>query len=278
VETRSALRQEREEKKQQKEKPVKRRHPAFIIWGTVLLTLLTLSMILNQTILNARFAVHEITTSNLSTTLMDNVNQGLSQYGISSNVISSSESNKLIKQAVNQVYSGKEINLNLQSEVNNVGDSVSQAAAKYGISASIPSSVTSEAGSNISNAVNSQLNTPQVKQLTNGITIAKTVDHIVMIGSLIGLIVMAIMALPGRHLLGSFSWIGLWGTIIVYALILGLSAIISQVGAQFPDYSTFTAQLATDFQSQAQNIWIVLLIITIILFLVRIGGRIVKRQ
>ena len=99
-----------------------------------------------------------------------------------------------------------------------------------------------------------------------------------MIGSLIGLIVMAIMALPGRHLLGSFSWIGLWGTIIVYALILGLSAIISQVGAQFPDYSTFTAQLATDFQSQAQNIWIVLLIITIILFLVRIGGRVVKRQ
>lgn len=238
--------------------------------------LLMLSSVLGQTILSARFVSHEINNSSLSSTLMNTVNTNLSRYGISTDVISTKESNRLINQAVKQIYSGKPINLNLQPVTSSVGNSVSQAAAEYGISANIPSSITSGVNSSLSTAVNNELNTSQVKRLTNGISIAKMVNHIVMIASLIALVVMVIMAVIQRHLLSSFSWISLWGTVVVYGLIWCFASLIAQIGAQFPDYSSFTAQLAGDFQTAARGSWLILLLSTVILFGLRLGRKLLQ--
>lgn len=277
METRSAIRRKQQEKlSSSSEKP--HRHPLTIVWGTILVVLLMLSLMLNQTLLNARFVNHEISRSNLSSTLMETVNSNLSQYGISTTALSDKEANKLVTQAVDQVYSGKEINLNLQPVINNVGNSASQTAARYGISAEVTNSMTSDVSDEVASAINSQLNTSQVKQFTSMISIAKTVDHSVALISAIGLGIMILVAVLRKYFIRSFSWVGLWSSLITYVLILGLGALINQIGSNYPDFSSFTAQLGTDFHSQAIGSWLVLLIFTVILFGWRIVRGVLKRR
>ena len=277
METRSAIRRKQQEKlSSSSEKP--HRHPLTIVWGTILVVLLMLSLMLNQTLLNARFVNHEISRSNLSSTLMETVNSNLSQYGISTTALSDKEANKLVTQAVDQVYSGKEINLNLQPVINNVGNSASQTAARYGISAEVTNSMTSDVSDEVASAINSQLNTSQVKQFTSMISIAKTVDHVVALISAIGLGIMILVAVLRKYFIRSFSWVGLWSSLITYVLILGLGALINQIDSNYPDFSSFTAQLGTDFHSQAIGSWLVLLIFTVILFGWRIVRAVLKRR
>lgn len=277
METRSAIRRKQQEKlSSSSEKP--HRHPLTIVWGTILVVLLMLSLMLNQTLLNARFVNHEISRSNLSSTLMETVNSNLSQYGISTTALSDKEANKLVTQAVDQVYSGKEINLNLQPVINNVGNSASQTAARYGISVEVTNSMTSDVSDEVASAINSQLNTSQVKQFTSMISIAKTVDHVVALISAIGLGIMILVAVLRKYFIRSFSWVGLWSSLITYVLILGLGALINQIGSNYPDFSSFTAQLGTDFHSQAIGSWLVLLIFTVILFGWRIVRGVLKRR
>lgn len=277
METRSAIRRKQQEKlSSSSEKP--HRHPLTIVWGTILVVLLMLSLMLNQTLLNARFVNHEISRSNLSSTLMETVNSNLSQYGISTTALSDKEANKLVTQAVDQVYSGKEINLNLQPVINNVGNSASQTAARYGISAEVTNSMTSDVSDEVASAINSQLNTSQVKQFTSMISIAKTVDYAVALISAIGLGIMILVAVLRKYFIRSFSWVGLWSSLITYVLILGLGALINQIGSNYPDFSSFTAQLGTDFHSQAIGSWLVLLIFTVILFGWRIVRGVLKRR
>lgn len=277
METRSAIRRKQQEKlSSSSEKP--HRHPLTIVWGTILVVLLMLSLMLNQTLLNARFVNHEISRSNLSSTLMETVNSNLSQYGISTTALSDKEANKLVTQAVYQVYSGKEINLNLQPVINNVGNSASQTAARYGISAEVTNSMTSDVSDEVASAINSQLNTSQVKQFTSMISIAKTVDHVVALISAIGLGIMILVAVLRKYFIRSFLWVGLWSSLITYVLILGLGALINQIGSNYPDFSSFTAQLGTDFHSQAIGSWLVLLIFTVILFGWRIVRGVLKRR
>ncbi|WP_240410635.1 hypothetical protein [Limosilactobacillus vaginalis] len=277
METRSAIRRKQQEKlSSSSEKP--HRHPLTIVWGTILVVLLMLSLMLNQTLLNARFVNHEISRSNLSSTLMETVNSNLSQYGISTTALSDKEANKLVTQAVDQVYSGKEINLNLQPVINNVGNSASQTAARYGISAEVTNSMTSDVSDEVASAINSQLNTSQVKQFTSMISIAKTVDHAVALISAIGLGIMILVAVLRKYFIRSFSWVGLWRSLITYVLSLGLGALINQIGSNYPDFSSFTAQLGTDFHSQAIGSWLVLLIFTVILFGWRIVRGVLKRR
>ena len=277
METRSAIRRKQQEKlSSSSEKP--HRHPLTIVWVTILVVLLMLSLMLNQTLLNARFVNHEISRSNLSSTLMETVNSNLSQYGISTTALSDKEANKLVTQAVDQVYSGKEINLNLQPVINNVGNSASQTAARYGISAEVTNSMTSDVSDEVASAINSQLNTSQVKQFTSMISIAKTVDHVVALISAIGLGIMILVAVLRKYFIRSFSWVGLWSSLITYVLILGLGALINQIGSNYPDFSSFTAQLGTDFHSQAIGSWLVLLIFTVILFGWRIVRGVLKRR
>lgn len=277
METRSTFRHEQQQLKAKKSSPKRSRHPLVVIWGIVLVTLLMLSLILNQTILNVRFVNHEITRSNLSSVLIKTVNNNLAEYGVST-TLSDKETNKLVTQAVDQIYSGKEINLNLQPVIGNVDSAASQAAARYGLSTEIPNSVTSGVSDEISTTINGQLNTPQVKQLTSIISIAKVVDHVVMVVSIIGLGIMFLFALFRRNFVRLFSWIGLWSSLIVYVLILGLGEIITQIGENYPDFSSLTAQVGMDFHSQALNWWLILLVVTIILFIWRIVTGTVKRR
>ena len=138
--------------------------------------------------------------------------------------------------------------------------------------------MTSDVSGEVASAINSQLNTSQVKQFTSMISIAKTVDHVVALISAIGLGIMILVAVLRNYFIRSSSWVGLWSSLITYVLILGLGALINQIGSNYPDFSSFTAQLGTDFHSQAIGSCLVLLIFTVILFGWRIVRGVLKRR
>src|SRR5699024_11994507 len=69
--------------------------------------------------------------------MLNQVNSSLIQYGISTSVLKKSDTDKLINQAIDQVYAGEKINLDLSPIVNNVGTSVNSQLAQYGLSTSM---------------------------------------------------------------------------------------------------------------------------------------------
>lgn len=193
--TRSELRAQRQETEAVEEPVTKtpaRHHFLFRLWGIICLTLLALGLLLNVTLLNPNF-VKEITSSSLESIMMSQVNSSLTQYGISTSVLKKSDTDKLITQAVDQIYAGEKINLDLSSVVNSVSSSVDSQLAQYGLSTSmLPAGSSSAVTNNINSIVNSQLNTPEVSQLITGIKIAKTSVNIILVICLISLVLLII--------------------------------------------------------------------------------------
>ena len=103
--------------------------------------------------------------------------------------------------------------------------------------------MTSDVSDEVASAINSQLNTSQVKQFTSMISIAKTVDHAVALISAIGLGIMILVAVLRKYFIRSFSWVGLWSSLITYVLILGLGALINQIGSNYPDFSRSPSEI-----------------------------------
>lgn len=136
--TRSELRAQRQEKV---EKPIeetpKKRQFLYCLWGVICVTLLGLTLLINSTLLNVNFVKEEVTSSSLESVMLGQVNSSLTQYGISTSVLKKSDTDKLINQAIDQVYAGEKINLDLSPIVNNVGTSVNSQLAQYGLSTSM---------------------------------------------------------------------------------------------------------------------------------------------
>lgn len=246
----------------------------FRIVGTFFLTLLTLMMLINSTILNRDFAKHQIESSSLESLMLDQVNSSLTQYGISTSVLSKNETDKIISQAIDQVYSGEKINLDLSPVLANVNSSVNDQLAQYGLSTSmLPAGGTSSITSNVNSAVNSQLNTPVVAQVTTGIRIAKVVVNLILFASLAMLVILIMKAGWQKHLLASFSWISLLTLLVFNLLVTGIKVVVSQSGAQFPDLSPFITQVVEAVQQRGMTYSLLLGGLAIILFVIRAAKR-----
>lgn len=285
--TRSELRAKRQQEEEQTElapteqvepapAPAKTGHHLFFrFWGIVFVTLLSLALLLNGTLLNKDFVKHEITTSSLETVMLDQVNSSLTQYGIPTTALQKSDADKLVEQAVDQVYSGQKISLDLTPVVNNVNSSVNSQLAQFGLSTSmLPAGSSATVAGNLNAAVNNQLNTPQVTGLITGIKIAKAVVNITLLVSAIMLVVLVIKAILQHHGLASFSWISLLGMVVLLAVIAAIKAIATQVGAQFSDISPFISQLTDDFAQRGMTYAFLLAGVAVILFALRIGKQI----
>lgn len=253
--TRSELRAQRQETEAVEEPVTKtpaRHHFLFRLWGIICLTLLALGLLLNVTLLNPNFVKKEITSSSLESIMMSQVNSSLTQYGISTSVLKKSDTDKLITQAVDQIYAGEKINLDLSSVVNSVSSSVDSQLAQYGLSTSmLPAGSSSAVTNNINSIVNSQLNTPEVSQLITGIKIAKTSVNIILVICLISLVLLIIRGLWQRHFVKNFSWICIVASILYTVIILVAHTLAIQAGQYQADLSPFIVQVANDFQQQA---------------------------
>lgn len=280
--TRSELRaqQQAAQEKQDEQSspaPVKQHHKGFILGGVIVLTLLFVSLLMNMTVLNSRFVIHEATNSVIEDNLVSQVNGGLEKYGISSSVLTKKDTNKLIKQAVNQVYAGKRIKLDLTPVVKHVGTSASNELSQYGIEVNIPSQVTGGVAAELNAEVNSQVNTPAVTTFIDDLKVAKTACNLVEVISGLILLVLVGWSLIDHHLWQSFSWIGLWTLVVGTVLVQISRQLVLQAAQDEPDYTSLIAQVMNDFTGRADALLGLLLLITVILFVGRFAGRLWRR-
>lgn len=257
------------EKEEKAVTALKRHHHFFNFWGTILLVLFLLSLIVNATFLNRSFVLHEIKGSVVETTITDQVNAGLEQYGISGSVLTDKETDQLLTQAVNQVYAGKKISLDLSRVTAKVGSSVDSELSQYGL-AGVGSTATAAISQNVNAAVNSQVNNSTVASFTRGVQVARAVTNAIMIGSGLLLVALIIIALLRRHLLESLSHICIGAAIIDGLVVLLVAKLGPQLAADSPDYVSFVAQLATDFSHRALGMVSLVLIVGLGLLAIRI--------
>ena len=253
-------------------------HHFFNFWGTIFLILFVLSTILNATILNPKFVLHEVRDSVVETTITDQVNGALERYGVPTSLLTDKDTDNLLNQAVNQVYAGKNIHLDLSSVTQRAGATADNELAQYGL-AGVGNTVSANLGQSVNNVVNSQLNTPGVARLANGIHLARLTSNAVFALTGICLLVLAVLGLLGHHFTRSFSRMGVW-TVVIDGAICGIvGKLAPQLAADQPDYTAFVAQLATSFMHTAWATIGLVLVVTIGLFIWRVfAGRLLSRR
>lgn len=237
-----------------------------------------LSMILNATLLNPKFILREVRDSVVETTITDQVNGALQRYGVPTSLLTDKDTDHLLTQAVNQVYAGKSIHLDLSRVTQRAGATADSELAQYGL-AGVGSAVSADLTQNVNNVVNSQLNTPVVARLANGIHLTKLVTNAIFMVTGIGLLILIVLAILGRHFAQSFSWIGIWAVVIDGLVCGAIGKLAPQLAADQPDYAAFVAQLSAAFIHTAVVILGPILVVTIVLFIWRIfAGRLLSHR
>lgn len=245
-------------------------HIGLQILGVVLLTVLTISFIVERTILNKSFIMHEVTSSALESTILDEVDDGLQQYGIPTSAVTKADTDHIVRTVVNQAFAGQRLKLDLSPITNNVENQANDELSKFGLSTDIlPSGTPSAVASQVNSTVNSQINTPEVTAVINGLQVARVATNICLIVSACGLLVLIVLAILRRHFATSFSWIFLFGTVISWLIIEVVRAVIPQLVQPYPDYSTFAVQCAGDFGQTAMPVIAVTGILAVICWAIR---------
>ena len=252
-------------------KPRQPRHPMRTFWGVVALLLLGISLLLNQTILNQHFAEHEVQRSNLASTVNNNLNQVAGKYGINDGALDESTTNKLLTQAVDQIYAGKPLQLDFSSAIkksmNSAAPSIDGVQIPKGL---LSSSVGSAASDGISASLNQQINTPEVQQFTNILQVWKNINRIVMLASAILLVVVLAVLLVGRASLGSFLRLIGISTVLLGLITELFKGLIISIGQRFPDYWALIVQVANDMAKVGINYCLALGVLFIILIIIGI--------
>lgn len=248
--------------------PVKKHH-LFNLWGIISLGLLMLCLIMNVTFLNRQFALREIKDSVIATTITDQVNAGLGRYGIPNSALTNRETNRLLTQAIDQVYAGEKIKLDLSPVTAHVGSGIDSQLAQYGL-AGAGSTTAAALNQNVNDEVNAQLNSPTVTKFIHEVQIIRTSVTIIMMVTGLILVVMIIHAILHQHLITSFSYICIGAAIIDGFFVWVVTKIGPQLVEDQPDFVSFVAQLVADFSRRAAAMLSVILVIGLALLAVRV--------
>lgn len=238
-----------------------RHHRGFNLIGVIVLTIFLIALIFNGTVFNQKFVAREIGKSSVSTTIVTNVNQELSQYGLPDNVMTKKQANRLVNASVKQVYAGDEIKLNLNPVFSRAEKLIDQDLVGLGVSTSqLPTAVTSTVKAKINATVTKQINTARVQQMTSKVLLAKRVTTIVLIGSSILLVILLVWALIGRHLMMSLSWILIISSLLSLGIIKGITTFLNNLTANSTYLSTISSQAIQDVGHFGNELVLVVLI------------------
>lgn len=251
--------------------PRRLRQPMRVFWGVIALTLLGVALLFNQTVLNRHFAEQEIQRSNVAATVNNNLNEVAGKYGINDGALDEGTTNKLLKQAVDQIYAGKQLDLDFSSAIKNSTNGVSPSVDGIQIPKGLlSSSIGSEATAGISSSLNQQINTPEVQRFTSILQIWKNVNNIIMIISAIILVVVLVVLIIGRASWGSFMrLVGIPAVLLAIITWLIKTGIVS-VGRSFPDYSALLVQVANDIAAVGFHYCLALAVVIILLIVIKI--------
>lgn len=246
-------------------------HFGMIFLGTIVAVIAAICLFLNLTVLNSDFAADELADSAVSTQIQSQVNDSVSQYGFSGKILTLSETKGLVRQAVKQVYAGKEINLDLSQVEKRWENQINAGLNTFGLSTSlVPSTITDSLKSQVSTEVNENLNTSEVKTASRDIYTAKTIVNLLLgISSLI-LLIMAIWSLLRRYFVQSFSWIVTWTTLLMILVMAVLRPGLLKLASSYPDYASTIVQVTSAVIERGWQIIAVMVIVGIALWIVRV--------
>ncbi|MDC2829503.1 hypothetical protein PO250_04105 [Limosilactobacillus mucosae] len=275
-------REEMRRQQKQTAAPVKKPHPHHF-WASFLGVLLTLiiavGLLLNATVLNADFAADELADSPISTQLKEQVNSSLSEYGVSGSLLTTKETKRLVKQAVKQVYAGKNIKFDLTNIEKRLQSKVDDELGAYGLSTSmLPDSATSQFNSQLTNQVNQKLNTSEVQTAAKTITTIKTVVNVMLIISGIALAVLMVWSLFTHCFLQIFSWSTTWTAALYFGLVWLIKLGIAQAAQTEPDYASTIVKIGNDVLIKGWQMAWLLLILALVWWLWRGILRIIRHH
>lgn len=253
------------------DRPIRPRHPMRVFWGIIAMTLLGVTLLFNQTILNRHFAEQEIQRSDVASTVNNNLNEVAGKYGINDGALDDATTNKLLKQAVDQIYAGKQLNLDFSSAIKNSTDNASPSIDGIQIPKGLlSSSIGSAATDGVSSALNQQINTPEVQRFTSILQIWKNVNNIIMIVSAIILVVVLVVLIIGRASLGSFMRLTGISAVLLAIITQLIKTGVVTAGHSFPDYSALLVQVAGDMAAVGFHYCLALAVVLIVLIVIKI--------
>lgn len=275
-------REEMHRQKQQADASVKQpRHHHFgaTFLGILLTMVIAIAVLLNATVLDADFAADELADSPISTQLQEEVNDSLSEYGVSGSLLTTKETHRLVRQAVKQVYAGKSIKLDLTNVEKRLQSKVDDELGSYGLSTSLlPSSATSEFNQKLTNQVNQKLNTDEVQTAAKTITTVKTVVNVLLAISGLALAVLIVWSLFKHCFLAVFGWSTAWSAGLYFGFVWLIKLGINQAAQEQPDYASTIATIGNDVLTRGWRIAWLLLVLALVGWLLRGGLRIVRRH
>lgn len=223
--------------------------------GIILTTIVMIAVILNGTILNQGFIAHEITESSIGDTIVTKANDSLHQYGIDESVVTHSDVNKLLKQAVGQLYNGQSIDLDLSSVDSRLSNAVDDQLSNSGVGDSVASgTVINGLESEVNSTINDSLNTPQMQAAAKTIRTAKMINTGVMVIGGVLLALNLLGALIKHYFLDQLMWLGGGGALVTGALTLLIRQGLPEMAHAAPDMSDLAVTFASDFAGYAMRV------------------------
>lgn len=234
---------------------VVKERPHHHLWQIILTTIVMMAVIINGTILNQKFIAHEIAESSVGDTIVTKANDSLHSYGINESVVTHSDVNKLLTQAVGQLYNGQSIDLDLSSVDGRLSNAVSDQLSSSGLSGSVASStVINGLESQVNSTINQSLNTPQVQAAAKTIKTAKVINTGIMaIGGAL-LVLNLVGALFKHDLFNTLMWLGGGGGVLTGIVVFLLRQGLPELAHAMPDLSDFAVTFASDFAGYSMRV------------------------
>ena len=254
----------RESLRKQSQQPAAqpRKHWLTTLLGVVAGIVLLVCLLLNTTLLNENFVAQEVTRSSLGSQIQSEINDSFNSYGMSGEVISQKQTNRLLRTAIRQVYAGENIHLDVSDVVNNVENNASDALGGY----SLPTTFSNSINDQVSSIVNSRINSSQLTNFESDIRIAR---HIVIAGLVISVTVLlciAIYDLMTGTLLRDFRWICLLSGLLFWGVLRTARSAAVSTMANDSLWKPITSSIADDVLRQGNYFVIAMLILAVVIF------------
>lgn len=243
-----------------------RRHWISTVIGILAMLIMMGCLLLNTTVLNEEFVAREITQSAVGKEIQSQINSSLSQYGVAGETITKKQTNELLRTAVKQVYSGRPIKLDLSDVLSNLEDGTTNTLSNYGVSSDLRNSVTDSVNTEVTNIINSQINTPAVAQFESRIKLAKTLVVVGLIASVAVLFMVALYDLFAHTLLRDFRWIMLISGSLFAVFLNWLKPLITNAISSDVTMNSLATPIVNDILRQGNLLTVGVVVIGLVLF------------
>ncbi|WP_295729949.1 hypothetical protein [uncultured Limosilactobacillus sp.] len=247
--------------------PVQSHHWVTRLVGTIALIILLFCSLAQTTVLNERFMTKELVNSSLANEVQNDINANLSSYGIQGRIVTTDQTNKLLKQAIHQVYQDEPIQLNTSDVVNSIQNRAGNTLSKYGISSSLVNSVpTSSISNQLASILNNRLNTKDVAKLENDIHVARTITIIGLVTSIIILVLLAVRGMVTKSIVADFRWM----TLISGIVSVGVLSLIkpANYASSYASFSSSIMQVSRSILKIGWQMVCIDIIIAVLLFII----------